>query len=1776
MNRSQTRPQRPRLPDTALATLLAGLVLAHLPGPAAAETSRLTGRVIDADTQRPVVAAEVELSNQSGGQGYFRATTNTRGGFALDRVPPNRWYVLTVGAKGYADFVLGGWQFPGTQRLVDVVIPLDRAGAIDVKLTRSDGHTAVAGARVMVAKERGDQWWEGYRPPPEPRYTDARGLARFDGLTAGTYTVTADVSGLRPAEARRVTVRRGETTSLPLPMTRPASLSGTVKLADGTPVSGVPVTARGPAEAVGTTDADGNFAIGDLAPGRYRLDVSSDGFEPFVSRESFALAEGGSRDGIALSVTPKAPEFALVIEREAFLPEATVRIGLRSFRIDALDFIVYRVPDATLLDATQDFRRFAATSDTTGLVRVDAWHHVVGAGPEWTWREGELVIPKQLAPGAYLLRGSSGALVKSLAFFVTDLGLLVKRSGTQILTSAASLRSGRAVEDARVYVVPTLLPEEAEGRGWSSLLDARRGVPPVRTDGAGLVTIPTPNGIPATLAGTGMKPPRLRIVAVSEEHGIAVADAPLAAAAEQGGDKVFLYTDRPIYRPGHTVHWKAFARRASGEEYAMPNATSVLLSLTGPDGASLDVPQRPLSAHGSADGSVELPQELPLGDWTLRANVGAASAAATVAVQQYRKPEFSVEVMPDREVYVNGDEVRFRLAASYFFGAPVFGARVRYNLFETRLGGEWNADEYEIDQGGYGRVLKSGETRTDVDGRADVVLTPDRVSYDRRLTLEVEVVDASNRAVSGRGSTIVGRGLFALSVRPSSWVVRAGDAVPLVIATLDHTGKPVSAAVTVTLDQDAWNPLTHRYTRSVRPLATTTVTTGSDGRARLSLTPSPARPGQIQVSARAEDAKGNRITAEASVWAWDEQVTDYAYRYPALEVLADRDRYRPGDTLRVVVNTEVSNAQVLATLEGRDLYETRSLSLTGGTGIVAFPLKREYAPNAFVSVHVRKGREVHTRTLEVTIEAERHDLVIALKPDRDRYGPKDTARVDIETRDGSGHPVPAEVSVGVVDEAIYSLRADATPDPHDVFYGRRPNWVSTTIAFPSLLLGGADKGGREEPRRDFRDVALWAPAVATGADGRGSVALRYPDNLTTWRITSRGLTDATLVGRAVAKTLVTKDIVARLSGPRFLIAGDEAGLVSVVNNRAGTPIADGRASLEAKVATLAGPATASFTAPSRGESRAEWRVKAPAEARGEDALFTFHARTKTDADALEVLVPLRPRAVTLRAAGGGAVEGINRAFTVALPSNVMRIGSQVTIDVSVSPLGMAMAAAEQLLGYPYGCTEQTANAVLAGTAAVRALKNAPQRPPAWQDPAARLKPYLNRLAANALDGGGWGWWKQSDFDPYLTALALDALGRAVRLDLAPAEARQALVSGAQQATRAFAEVRSLDGEAYLLAHLSPLIGIEALGDSRLLKTQLGELADAVYASRKNLGNAGLALAARGLQAVDRTAQAKETIGLLLARGVKDAHGLHWTADPDRPSEWFGEDLDATGAALAALAEVVPQDAHATEVVRWLAARRTGMAWRSTRETAPVAEGLAEHAATRPANVAPGQRLSVEWNGEVLVQRVLEAGDAFATQPMRIVIPGAKLKPGDNRLTLSRSGVTAGGTFLSWEARTLVPSPGPETPRDAPLHVTREYLRAERTADRRGRPRYLASPLEPGAALRVGEQVLVRLTLTASRALDFVVVEDPRVAGFEIDAVLPDGVDRPYGTNAEERDTHAAFFIDHLDTGETAIEYLVRPELAGTFTALPTEAAGMYEPELLTRGGEAKVTVESRR
>src|SRR5439155_14410 len=73
---------------------------------------------------------------------------------------------------------------------------------------------------------------------------------------------------------------------------------------------------------------------------------------------------------------------------------------------------------------------------------------------------------------------------------------------------------------------------------WESSIGTR-GLGGGRCDTDGLLMLPFASPAPS-----------VRVVAVSASHGVAVADAPLAPAERQAGEQAFLFTERPIYRPG--------------------------------------------------------------------------------------------------------------------------------------------------------------------------------------------------------------------------------------------------------------------------------------------------------------------------------------------------------------------------------------------------------------------------------------------------------------------------------------------------------------------------------------------------------------------------------------------------------------------------------------------------------------------------------------------------------------------------------------------------------------------------------------------------------------------------------------------------------------------------------------------------------------------------------------------------------------------------------------------------------------------------------------------------------------------------------------------------------------------------------------------------------------------------------------------------------------------------------------------------------------------------
>jgi len=290
-----------------------------------------------------------------------------------------------------------------------------------------------------------------------------------------------------------------------------------------------------------------------------------------------------------------------------------------------------------------------------------------------------------------------------------------------------------------------------------------------------------------------------------------------------------------------------------------------------------------------------------------------------------------------------------------------------------------------------------------------------------------------------------------------------------------------------------------------------------------------------------------------------------------IEIVWDKNRYQVGDTASGLITFSEPVDQALITLE-RDKVEGLSLLKTPAGWLkteqlspqqwrVSVPVTEQFAPNLTLSVAYVKQDQFVFENAGLVVASK--SVEISLTADKTQYAPGEVVKLNVQTR-VQGQPVPASVSLGVVDEMIYVLQPEIAPDIHDFFYHPRRNNVRTQYS-PSFI--GYDLSSNqldqsasthstheraikvlERPRRDEVDTAYWAPQLTTNAQGQAQVTFTMPDVLTRWRVTARAMTSDGIVGQNTTHILSNKDVYLKWTSPRWLRADDQStGNLAIFN-----------------------------------------------------------------------------------------------------------------------------------------------------------------------------------------------------------------------------------------------------------------------------------------------------------------------------------------------------------------------------------------------------------------------------------------------------------------------------------------------------------------------------------------------------------------------------------------------------------------------------------------------------
>ena len=1054
---------------------------------------------------------------------------------------------------------------------------------------------------------------------------------------------------------------------------------------------------------------------------------------------------------------------------------------------------------------------------------------VVPGFDEWTSHGGYQERQVQLQPlpaGVYVLQLVQGRIEGQVTLVVTDLSVQVKQTDRRALVRVAQAQ--KPVSGAKVSVVG----------GASGTTDAK-GEAFVETKSA------------------------KALVVVEHGEDRAIIDTDFYSTLSATPD-VFIYSDRPIYRPGDEIHFRGIVRQPSGflaQLLGMKQRT-LNVQMVGQSGSATAVhtpgepPRQPWAVakstvtvddFGCFNGTLSVPADADPGLVRVVAQIGGHEQQAEARVQAYVKPTFYLEVVGDgSEGITPGSTLSLKVRARRYAGG--IPKDVSYEVFLYRMQLDTPAWIDDAGLGGQGSAVTYGSASTtegmlsvpkrlystlsreipyqedpwksaaklDAEGEVSITvevpaLEPGEDKLNFRYALSIKARDPQkSEAVTSKSFFLATSDVMAQVVISTKALIHGEKAIAAVRG-LSLGSKPM-ADVSGTLELALVQADGKRKT-----LMTKDITTGTDGVARVEVPTGEI--GTVVARATLKDAKGRPAVAEGELFVLGDK-GEAVTQVPALVAESLSGTLEPGQNGKLVAFLPPhwgpggsERGPVWLTLAGRDIYRTELLEVSGQSLVKEVDIDANVGSAVYAQLsHATATGRFDERTVVYRVIPKARMLQVQVQAERDEVVPLGEQAITLRVSDGDGRPAKAQLSLSVVDKAIYALQSELRPQVLDFFYPLVRLNVANFYSLDFQGYGYGEELAAKFRRFDFaavkppthvpsnkeRDTAYWNAAITTDASGTARVAFVMPANATSWVATAVAADAAGRFGEAKSEFASRGVLTMSSALPAFLRSGDEAA-ASVRVARLEKAL-KGNAQLDILAAlggSLAGGVQQKqISLASRDEQVVPLQLKAQAPGVGEVVVTASGQASLKEYKRVAVRPASLDLPVRVSAFGGGEL---------VLPASADRVrGAELVL--MPSSVDVALASASDLLVYPFGCLEQLVATTVPNLALYRVLETTQalgqldaQSQALMAEARSRSLQGLERILALQQKQGGFSLWSGMDkAEVGLTLIALDGLAYAVDAKLVDAArvqpsltwvASQPSPSFALEATRAYVLAR---------------------------------------------------------------------------------------------------------------------------------------------------------------------------------------------------------------------------------------------------------------------------------------------------------------------------------------------------------------------------------------------------
>ena len=474
----------------------------------------------------------------------------------------------------------------------------------------------------------------------------------------------------------------------------------------------------------------------------------------------------------------------------------------------------------------------------------------------------------------------------------------------------------------------------------------------------------------------------------------------------------YLYTDRPAYRPGQKVFIHGVVRDVENGVYVVPSGDTYKLSIVDSKGRLLREEELQISEFGTFSTEMSLDENAPLGEYritavaTILTDEGDKLDENRVYVGSFQVQRFQLEKMKltidfPRRIYFRGEKIEATFAASFYYGQPVRNKPIRYQLP--------NGQSYT--------------EPTDAEGKLKVIFDTTSMQPGMELKFRgsiegenVQVEDAVFLAHLG----------FSIRVTPSAEVVLSGEPFDVTVSATGADDKPVGKELTLSVFR-VTKPTSHPILSQIpwiegdkaRPYPEVKVgehkiitddKTGKGG-VQLDL----EKGGVYVLRASGVDRFGQPVSGENSVTISDDEDAI------KLRIFAERTDLKVGGSEKIRVHSRLKPTLALVTFEGEGIIRYRIVPLKKGWNELEFTVGHEHFPNFHLAVAAIDGQKLRQAGKDFTVERQ---LLVSIKPRKRFYPPGEEAEIEINATDQLGKPVKAELSLALVEEALFAIYPD--------------------------------------------------------------------------------------------------------------------------------------------------------------------------------------------------------------------------------------------------------------------------------------------------------------------------------------------------------------------------------------------------------------------------------------------------------------------------------------------------------------------------------------------------------------------------------------------------------------------------------------------------------------------------------------------------------------------------------------------------------------------------------